>query len=356
MKNSASNPSKIQALTSALHLQAKQLLPEITAVFIQLDYSEIVHQRISQQDIENILGQAKTTLYQGLTRARNLQFGEVMIKWQLSSNSSNINESSNQNLSDLDHEIAVLQALNTSQYPQKNITAIAPPILDYQTLPINIPQQDYQLTSLVMPYYPLGSLAQQLSNKSFQPLSDKKKQSLIIQAAHLIANLHQQGWLHNDIKPSNILLNRPILEDIFSSNNANSNVKIPSLLLTDFAVAERIDKGFDIDHEINTAGTPAYLAPERWQGQSASQRSDIYAFGIMMYETLTGKRPFNITAVSSESLKEWAVEHCQKSIPTLPVEYQQYQFIINKSLAKRIEKRYQDMENVLADLELLKNN
>ena len=74
----------------------------------------------------------------------------------------------------------------------------------------------------------------------------------------------------------------------------------------------------------------------------------------MMVEILTGKRPFQISANSNDKLKAWAIQHCQQPIPTLPLEYSHYQGIINKALAKRVERRYQSMEEVLKSLEQLR--
>ena len=372
MKNSASNCSQIQALQR----QSKQLLPEITAIFLQLDYSQIVHQRISQQSSSqdefcqtatNQQAITQTVLYQGLTRARHPSFGAVMIKWQLT-----LADSSNSyQAADLNHEAHVLQALQIWQQSPTATLAIAPPTLAYTTSPINLLQQPYQLSHLVLPFYPLGSLAQQLKSKQHSSLTAVQKQHFIKQAACIIAALHKQGWLHNDLKPSNVLLSEPVLKNSFLSSNTtaintateinaandtNANSKIASLLLTDFALAEHIDRGVSKDVKINTAGTPAYLAPERWQGHAATEQSDVYAFGIMMYEILIGERPFNITVGSRDPLKEWAIEHCQQSIPVLPVKYQQYQVIINKALAKQIENRYQDMQSIVVALQLFTDN
>ena len=71
----------------------------------------------------------------------------------------------------------------------------------------------------------------------------------------------------------------------------------------------------------------------------------------MMYEILMGKRPFNIDSENNEPLREWAIQHCQQTIPKLPIEYVRYQCIIDKALAKQVERRYQNMEQILLDLE-----
>ena len=264
-----------------------------------------------------------------------------MIKWQLSADS-------NHNSADLAYEAEVLKSINIS-ISENGLPAIAPPILAYDNVTIQILKPSSQLTILVMPYYPNGSLASQLNSQNHSRLTDIQKHHFIVQSALLVAKLHNIGWLHNDIKPSNILL------DGFMPNHADN------LLLTDFALAEPInhdiaqnsDKNSDKNNTGDSAGTPAYLAPERWQGQGATLQSDIYAFGIMMYGILTGERPFKIDNQSGAPLREWAIQHCQQPIPTLPLEYSRYQSIINKALAKRVERRYQSMEDIVVDLERL---
>lgn len=326
MKNSASNQRQIQAL----HTQAEQILPALSALFTKMYYSEIMHQRISQQNDDN---ENSEIGYQGLTRAKHKQFGQVMMKWQISLNTK-------QNIADLYHETSVLKALNEWQNNQNN--TIVPPLLTYKTITITVLAQPQQLILLVMPYYAKGSLAQSLK----QALNDQQKHSLIMQTAQIVASLHQSGWLHGDIKPSNILI-----EDNLS------------LLLTDFALAKQIDSCLqhNLDKKLNkniadqSAGTPAYLAPECWQGQSATVQSDIYAFGIMIYEILMGKRPFAINKQSGEPLQEWAVQHCQQPLPALPNQYSRYQAIINKALAKRVARRYGSMQEVLGELEKYDN-
>ncbi|MGP5501196.1 serine/threonine-protein kinase [Psychrobacter faecalis] len=340
MKNSASNQAAIQAkpkqdlAKQTLQTDMQQILPALTAEFLDLQYNKIVHQRISQQGVTNALE------YQGLTRAKHPQFGEVMMKWQLSTDA-------HRNVSDLSYEAEVVKTINHLSNHQGRFSSIAAPLLATHHLQLQVLNNSQTLTILVMPNYANGSVARYLK----QSLTAEQKQQLIIQAAKLIANLHHIGWLHNDIKPSNILL------DTFVPNHTAIGGIVPNLLLTDFALAEPINNGITQRNKKNctenNAGTPAYLAPERWQGQGATLQSDIYAFGIMLYEILTGMRPFNIANERSERLKEWATQHCQQPIATLPLEYSRYQRIINKALAKRIEKRYQSMEEIVMGLKRL---
>ena len=336
MKNSASIPSTIQAgAKQALQRQAQQILPVLTGLFLDWHYSEIAHQRISQQIHNSEINNSEIN-YQGLTRGQHPKFGQVMIKWQLSTDA-------NQNSADLIHEASILKSINSlssnQNSLQSSLTAIAPPILAYDNLRVQILAQSLPLTILVMPYYLNGSLATQLNVRNHSLLTLQRKHQFIVQSAQLIANLHNAGWLHNDIKPSNILL------DGFMPNHADNSGIIPNLLLTDFALAEPISKSVGA----SLAGTPAYLAPERWQGQGATVQSDIYAFGVMITEILVGARPFNIDSLNDEPLREWAIQHCQQTIPTLPLEYSRYQGIVDKVLAKQVHKRYQSMKEVLRD-------
>ena len=338
MKNSASIPSTIQAgAKQALQTQAQQILPVLDTLFSDMNYSEIVHQRISQQTHNSEINSSEIN-YQGLTRGQHPQFGQVMIKWQLSTDT-------NQNSADLIYEAGILKSINSLSTSKNNLKSrlpvIAPPILAYDNLRVQILAQSLPLTILVMPYYPYDSLATQLNVRNHSLLTLQRKHQFIVQSAQLIANLHNAGWLHNDIKPSNILL------DGFMPNHADNSSIIPNLLLTDFALAEPISKSVGA----SLAGTPAYLAPERWQGQGATVQSDIYAFGVMITEILVGERLFNIDSLNDEPLREWALQHCQQTIPTLPLEYSRYQGIVDKVLAKQVHKRYQSMKEVLRDFQ-----
>ncbi len=320
MKNGESHWSKKQVLQKqALQTQGELFLPSVTKALSKLGYLNPVHQRLSKQ-----VGVEQT--YQGLTRATNNKLDLLMIKWEISADIY-------YDLTSLGQEIKVHKALNISQIKAQNFINISPQILADKSLIITVLNKNYQLTLLVMPYYSQGSLAEYLK----QLLTDKQKQQLIFKVAQLISNLHSYGWLHNDIKPSNILVN----DD-------------HSLVLTDFALAELINSGSEDQRKAkNSAGTPAYLAPERWQGQGATIQSDIYAFGIMMYEILVGARPFTIDSPSSNSLKDWAIQHCQQSIVKLPDQHSHYQHIVDKALAKFPQNRYQNMRELVVDLQSL---
>lgn len=308
LSSKAVSQNKTKTINPKMALEniATQLLPKLTEKFHDFGYVEIRHQRLSQQDSDFLS-------YQGLTKAQHLDFGAVMIKWSLSP----------QSFSELSHEISVLKALSMIEKTSK----IVPKLLAVESSRFIFLENAYQLKFFVMPYIG-GSLANQIR----QPMSLEQKQELLIKSAQIINSLHQSGWIHGDIKPSNILIDD-------SKNELQ-------LFLTDFALSKQLS---DIKSS-NVSGTPAYLAPECWHGEGVSLQSDIYAFGVMMVEILMGKRAFSIDKSSPNHAKAWVTAHCQNPLPILPVDYQQYQPIINKALAKRQAQRYQSMSRIIKDL------
>jgi len=308
LSSKAVNQNKTKTINPKLALEntATQLLPKLTEKFRDFGYLNICHQRLGQQ-------KGVFLSYQGLIKAEHLDFGRVMIKWSLSP----------QIFSELSHEITILKTLSNLE----KLSKIVPKLLASERIAITFSNKTYQLEFVVMPYF-----ASSLNKQIRQPMSFEQKQKLILKSAQIIDSFHQSGWLHGDIKPSNILVN--------DSKNERQ------LLLTDFALSKQVSNS----ESSNVAGTPAYLAPECWNGEGLSLQSDIYAFGVMMVEILTAKRAFSIDRSGSNHAKAWATAHCQNQIPILPVDYQRYQTIINKALAKRQAQRYQCMSEIVEDL------
>src|SRR5215218_1470890 len=127
---------------------------------------------------------------------------------------------------------------------------------------------------IVMDFAPGGSLAARLLSG---PLSLDETLRLAIPLADALAYAHSQGLIHRDLKPANVLL-RP--DD--------------SPVLADFGLARPIsvDSAAQITATGALMGTLAYMAPEQFSGRPADARTDIYAFGVMLYEMLTGRVPF----------------------------------------------------------------
>jgi Tol biopolymer transport system component/predicted Ser/Thr protein kinase len=129
------------------------------------------------------------------------------------------------------------------------------------------------------------------------PLPVKQALEYALQILDALEAAHRQGILHRDLKPANILLTK-------------RGVK-----LLDFGLAKMAaTQSQDVTQAGMAMGTPAYMAPEQWEGKAGDARSDIYAFGCLFYELLTGKSARERTALALPSLDR-IVERCLAADP-----------------------------------------
>jgi serine/threonine protein kinase len=183
------------------------------------------------------------------------------------------------------------------------------------------------LEYLVMPYYAGGSLADLLSRQ--RKLSLTVSSSVAIQVACALDYAHRRGVIHRDIKPDNILFDE------------DANVA-----LTDFGIATARFHG-RLTVTGRAMGTPHYMSPEQAMGKLVDGRSDLYAVGLLLYEMLVGKPPFDgddSYAVGYKHVHEQPVPPSQID-PKIPAALSN---IIMKCLAKAANERY-DRGNDLAD-------
>lgn len=124
---------------------------------------------------------------------------------------------------------------------------------------------------LVMECLPGRTLADELAGG---PLPAERVRAIGVEVAGALATAHDLGVIHRDVKPGNILL------------TDSGAVK-----LADFGIAKSTET-LDLTLTGMIVGTPAYLAPERLAGQPATARSDVYSLGVVLYEALTGEKPF----------------------------------------------------------------
>ncbi|WDE07786.1 protein kinase [Thalassomonas viridans] len=129
---------------------------------------------------------------------------------------------------------------------------------------------------------------------------------------------HSKGVIHRDIKPSNILLREN-----------------GSFALADFGIARREDSQTSMTITGSVMGTPKYMSPEQAMGYELDGRSDLYSLGVVFYEMLTKKVPYE-----ASSSVGTAIKHLNDAIPSLPKEFARYQTFLNTVMAKKPEDRY----------------
>jgi len=172
-------------------------------------------------------------------------------------------------------------------------------------------------------------------------LSDKITPELALSIVKSIASAldyaHKKGFIHRDIKPDNIMFR----ED-------------GTPVLVDFGIARALGSTTKLTKTGMSIGTPHYMSPEQARGKVLDGRSDIYSLGVVFYEMLTGKVPYE--AEDSDSIAI-AIKHIQEPIPDLwsevrgqgleGGEIKKYQNIINKMMAKNPEDRAQSGREVI---------
>lgn len=163
------------------------------------------------------------------------------------------------------------------------------------------------------------------------PIPYEKTVDIMLQILSAVKVAHQHQIIHRDLKPQNILIDK------------QGNVKI-----TDFGIAMALSET-SITQTNSLLGSVHYLSPEQARGGMATQKSDIYALGIVLYEMIMGKVPFD-----GESAVSIAIKHLQTTVPSVkeqnPVIPQSIDNIILRSTAKDPFLRYQSIEEMEKDL------
>ncbi len=168
---------------------------------------------------------------------------------------------------------------------------------------------------------------------------------MLIQVAGALAAAHEAGIIHRDIKPENIMLRKDGL------------VKV-----VDFGIAKLTEQAMR-PHGASFArvttqpgvlmGTVSYMSPEQARGLDVDERSDLFSLGVVMYETLTGRAPFEGETTGDVLVALLAGEPrpLTRYVAKLPEALQE---IIDRALAKPVERRYQTARELGADLKRLK--
>jgi len=184
-------------------------------------------------------------------------------------------------------------------------------------------------TYIVMQYIEGKSLQEIIS--SSKKYSSAEIVKLVICLCSALGYAHKRGVVHRDIKPANILID----------NDGNP-------FLVDFGVA--LVEMSTMTFSGTIAGTPSYMAPEQVMGKKVGSQADIFSLGVILYELLTGKRPFqgeHLTTVVYKIINEQPspLSKVNTDIPEM------FEGVVTKALAKNPAKRYQNCQDMAVDLQ-----
>ncbi len=179
---------------------------------------------------------------------------------------------------------------------------------------------------IAMEHLPCGSLREKLHKKLDLEWSIK----VVQQIASALTFAHENGFIHRDIKPENIL---------FRNDN--------TAVLSDFGIAKVCDARTQVTSR-GSLGTPRYMSPDQIRSAPITPSSDVYSLGVVLFEMLTGKPPFD-----NEDGVSILYSHVHDPIPALPLESRHLQALLNKMLAKNTNDRFNNAAEVVEVLSFL---
>ncbi len=188
--------------------------------------------------------------------------------------------------------------------------------------------EDEQCSFIAMEYVAGNSLREYISRGTRFPEEDVL--SIMVQLLEALEHAHFQGVWHRDIKPANLIITRA-----------------GRLKVADFGVARIESMGLTLDGSV--IGTPGYMAPEQYSGDSIDRRVDIYAAGVVMYQLIAGRLPFAGTAeaVMYKTLTEAPLPPSQHEGAE---RFERFDPMVLRALAKEPDARYASAEDFRRDL------
>jgi hypothetical protein len=179
---------------------------------------------------------------------------------------------------------------------------------------------------LAMEYFPLGDLRRRMRSG----LSPAESLAIAAQLARVLASIHAAGIVHRDLKPGNVMMRAD-----------------EQIALIDFGLAKQLALDLDLTDRGLIFGTPHYMSPEQGHGQSVDARSDLYSLGVLLFEMLTGRKPY-----TADNPMAVLYLHRHGPMPMLSEPVRQLEPLVHRLMAKLPSDRYADATEAAAAINL----
>jgi hypothetical protein len=181
---------------------------------------------------------------------------------------------------------------------------------------------------IAMEHFPAGDLRERMKRR----LTPATALQFLEQIASALDAIHSVGVLHRDLKPANVML-RPD----------------GTVSLIDFGLAKANENEISLTGNREIFGTPYYMSPEQGHAEMIDARSDLYSLGVVFYEMLIGRKPFN-----GATAMEVIYKHKRADLPEIAPEFANYEGLLRGLLAKSPDNRYQSARALLTAIGGLK--
>ncbi len=169
---------------------------------------------------------------------------------------------------------------------------------------------------IAMEYFPCGDLKTRL----LQPITIAESLEYAQRICAALSVIHAAGLIHRDLKPPNVMLRQD-----------------GSIVLIDFGLARGVENDVRSTAAGVLRGSPYYMSPEQAQGLPPDARSDLYSLGVMLFEMLSGSKPY-----SGSSAVEVIQQHVRGERPPLPMECQALEPVLEGLMARELDERFPD--------------